>query len=152
MTVFLAAGFALASDQLLKLYVIMVAELGVADRLEIAPPYLVLRMLWNHGINFGFLSGFDLRWPLFAIALAVAVVMLIWGVRQASTWLRLAAGLIAGGAVGNAIDRAYWGAVADVLNMSCCGIDNPYVFNLADMWVFVGVGALLIASWGKRGS
>ena len=48
-----------------------------------------------------------------------------------------------GGALGNAWDRLQYGAVADFLNMSCCGIDNPYAFNIADVAIFAG--AALIA-------
>ena len=33
-------------------------------------------------------------------------------------------------------DRLLYGAVADFLNMSCCGIDNPFAFNVADVGVF----------------
>ena len=53
------------------------------------------------------------------------------------------AGLVLGGAIGNAIDRVRHGAVADFLNTSCCGIDNPFSFNVADIAIFLG--ALWIA-------
>jgi signal peptidase II len=50
----------------------------------------------------------------------------------------LGAGLVIGGALGNAVDRVLYGAVADFLNMSCCGIHNPYAFNVADIAIFAG--------------
>ena len=53
------------------------------------------------------------------------------------------AGVVIGGALGNAWDRLQYGAVADFMNMSCCGIDNPYAFNIADVAIFAG--AALIA-------
>ncbi len=52
--------------------------------------------------------------------------------------MQIAAGLLIGGALGNVIDRALYGYVLDFLNMSCCGIRNPYVFNLADVFIFAG--------------
>ncbi len=61
--------------------------------------------------------------------------------------MMLAAGLLVGGALGNALDRVLHGAVADFLNMSCCGIRNPYAFNLADVGIFAGAIALVI--WAK---
>ncbi|MEC8796836.1 MAG: signal peptidase II, partial [Pseudomonadota bacterium] len=61
---------------------------------------------------------------------------------------RIGAGLLVGGALGNAIDRIVFGAVADFLNMSCCGIANPYAFNVADIAIFAGVFA--IAVFGDR--
>ena len=57
----------------------------------------------------------------------------------------LAAGMVIGGALGNAYDRVFFGAVADYINMSCCGIDNPYSFNVADVWIFGGALVLIYA-------
>ncbi len=54
------------------------------------------------------------------------------------------AGLIVGGAIGNALDRVIFGAVADFLNMSCCGINNPYAFNVADIAIFFGAFGLVL--------
>jgi signal peptidase II len=56
------------------------------------------------------------------------------------------AGLLIGGALGNIIDRIYYGAVVDFLNMSCCGINNPYSFNVADVFVFAGAFGLVLFS------
>jgi signal peptidase II len=58
----------------------------------------------------------------------------------------LAIGFVTGGALGNALDRVTYGAVADFLNTSCCGIRNPYSFNIADIFIFVGAGLLLLFS------
>ena len=44
------------------------------------------------------------------------------------------------------IDRLIYGAVADFLNMSCCGLNNPYAFNLADIAVFVGAFGMVVFS------
>jgi signal peptidase II len=59
---------------------------------------------------------------------------------------QVAAGLMIGGALGNVIDRILYGAVADFLNMSCCGIDNPYAFNVADVSIFFGLAGLVLFS------
>ena len=47
-------------------------------------------------------------------------------------------------AMGNVVDRLLQGAVADFLNMSCCGIENPFAFNVADVAIFVGAIGLVI--------
>jgi signal peptidase II len=57
-----------------------------------------------------------------------------------------------GGALGNVVDRLIYGAVADFLNMSCCGIDNPYAFNVADIAVFAGAIGLVLAPGAKNPS
>ncbi|MDD9978204.1 MAG: signal peptidase II, partial [Boseongicola sp.] len=53
---------------------------------------------------------------------------------------------VIGGALGNVIDRVIYGAVADFLNMSCCGFDNPWSFNVADIAIFVGAAGLILFS------
>ena len=55
-----------------------------------------------------------------------------------------------GGALGNAFDRLVYGAVADFLNMSCCGIDNPYAFNIADIAIFAGAIGLAFFNSPKK--
>ena len=58
--------------------------------------------------------------------------------------VQISAGLVIGGAIGNVIDRLVYGAVADFLNMSCCGFENPYSFNVADISIFVGALGLIL--------
>ena len=48
-------------------------------------------------------------------------------------------GINFGLAIGNVLDRIIYGAVADFLNLTCCGIYNPYSFNIADISIFFGV-------------
>ena len=60
-------------------------------------------------------------------------------------------GLLIGGALGNVVDRVLYGYVLDFLNMSCCGINNPFVFNLADVFIFAGAIGLVLFE-GKKAS
>ena len=62
----------------------------------------------------------------------------------------ISAGLLVGGALANVLDRLIYGAVADFLNMSCCGITNPFSFNIADVWIFVGAVGLIFATDSKK--
>lgn len=50
--------------------------------------------------------------------------------------------------MGNVIDRVAYGAVADFLNMSCCGIENPFSFNVADVAIFLGAIGLVLLTGG----
>ena len=136
-------------DQLSKYLVVHSLDLANVGRIEVLPPFLVFRMAWNTGVNFGLLSGADMRWVLIAVALAITAAVLIWVGREGGNrWMQIGAGLLVGGALGNVIDRIIYGAVADFLNMSCCGIDNPYAFNLADAAIFLGA-VLLVIFGGK---
>jgi signal peptidase II len=99
-------------------------------------------------VNFGLFSGQSevQRTALILIALGISAVVAFWALRQGSGRLTpVAAGLLIGGALGNALDRMIYGAVVDFLNMSCCGIENPFVFNLADVAIFLGAIGLMFA-------
>ncbi|MSU91354.1 signal peptidase II [Rhodobacteraceae bacterium 2CG4] len=141
------AGAVLALDRATKWAVVEGLNLAEVLRIEVAPPYLVFQMAWNRGINFGlFGSGSDAaRWFLVALAVAISAGLSVWVLRGAAgRRAAVAVGAIVGGALGNAWDRIGYGAVADFLNMSCCGIDNPYAFNVADTAIFAGALALLL--------
>jgi signal peptidase II len=133
----------LVLDRLSKLYILEVLELPLVGRVEVWPPYLNFVMAWNRGINFGLFGSADARWFLVALAVAISLGLGWWALRRGGGWLALGAGLVIGGALGNAWDRVQYGAVVDFLNMSCCGIDNPFAFNLADAGIFAG--AVMIA-------
>jgi len=152
----LAVVFAL--DQASKYAV--VHGMGLAQRyaIDVFPPYLNFRMAWNQGVNFGlFASDAEvMRWVLIAVALAVSGWVWLWArgdVRAAGggrPWVQVSAGLLVGGALGNVVDRLVYGAVADFLNMSCCGIHNPFSFNIADAAIFAGaVGLVIFTGSGK---
>lgn len=151
--VFWASFWAFFTDQASKYLVVHVMNLRELMVIDILPPFLRFHMAWNDGINFGlFASSADLaRWLLIAIAVAISVFVVIWVRRDPpGKWGLISAGLLIGGAVGNVVDRLLYGAVADFLNMSCCGIDNPFAFNLADVWIFAGAFGLVIFGGSKR--
>ena len=145
----------LALDQATKLGVVFglrLIDLGVID---VAPPFLTFRMAWNTGVNFGLFShdADVMRWVLIAVALAISVWVWVWTRREAaSNRMQISAGLLIGGALGNVVDRVAYGAVADFLNMSCCGIENPYAFNVADVAIFVGALGLVVFSGRGTGA
>ena len=149
----MVAGVALAVDQASKLFVVFGLDLVNRGEMDVLPPFLVFRMAWNDGVNFGLLGGQPamMRWVLVALALAIATWVVIWVRREkAGVWMQAAAGLLVGGAWSNVIDRVAYGKVADFLNMSCCGIDNPFAFNLADVAVCLGAIGLVALS-GREG-
>ena len=147
----IVAGAILALDQISKYVVVHLMSLDTRLAIDVWPPFLNLRMAWNRGVNFGLLSddGQVTRWALIALALVISGAVWIWARREAHRPLvQISTGLLVGGALGNVIDRLIYGAVADFLNMSCCGFVNPYAFNLADIAVFAGAGGLVLFSGG----
>ncbi|MBD3765977.1 MAG: signal peptidase II, partial [Rhodobacterales bacterium] len=141
----LTAAAVFALDQITKWAVVWQMDLAGRGVIEVAPPFLTLRMAWNRGVNFGLFAGDGAtRWVLVALALAIAVWVWTWVRREGGVPAQLSAGLLIGGALGNVVDRVLYGAVADFLNMSCCGIENPYAFNVADIAIFLGAVGLVI--------
>lgn len=149
------AGLTFAADQALKWYVVVALDLANRLYIEVWPPFLQFTMAWNRGINFGLFAGdSDLsRWVLIALALAITVWVLHWSQGEAENRpMQISAGLLVGGALGNVVDRMIWGAVADFLNMSCCGWQNPWAFNVADIAVFVGAIGLILTAGRQKPS
>ncbi|MFW5662053.1 MAG: signal peptidase II [Oceanicaulis sp.] len=151
---YLSAVLWFLADQASKLAVLHWAGLLERGFIEVAPPYLVFRLGYNTGINFGLFSGGPevTRWVLIGIALAISA-WLWWWARAGLTRpaALISAGAVIGGALANALDRLLVGAVVDFLNMSCCGIDNPFAFNVADVGIVAGaIGLLIFADAPKK--
>ncbi|TDE36031.1 signal peptidase II [Antarcticimicrobium sediminis] len=152
------AGFwAFLLDQASKSLVVHWMGLVRLREIDVLPPLLNFRYGENRGINFGLLdSGSEVaRWALIGFSLAVCVAVFLWVLRQrAGRWMLLSAGLLIGGALGNVVDRLLYGYVLDFLNMSCCGLNNPFVFNLGDVFIFAGAAGLILfegrSPQGKR--
>jgi signal peptidase II len=142
----LAALAAFAIDQISKYLVVHVMRVAEGN-IDVLPPLLVFKYGENRGINFGLFQGNSdaARWVLIGVSVAISVAVLIWLMRSAPSKLMLfCGGLLIGGALGNVVDRVLYGFVLDFLNMSCCGINNPYVFNLADVFIFAGAIGLVL--------
>lgn len=142
----IAAGLAFLFDQVSKYIVVHMMELWRIRTVDVLPPVLNFRYGENRGINFGLFDGAPdaARWALIALALVICAVVLIWSYRTAlGLWASIASGLLIGGALANVFDRLTYGYVLDFLNMSCCGINNPFVFNLADVFIFAGAIGLV---------
>jgi signal peptidase II len=132
-------------DQITKL--IMLDLIFDPPRIISILPFLNLAPVYNTGASFGLLghSGF---WGLVMLTgLAVAVGVLLPFI--ARNWLlfqRWGAIMMAGGALGNAIDRLQWGKVVDFIDVHVGGWHWP-AFNVADSAIVIGVGCILYGTW-----
>lgn len=93
----------------------------------------------NEGAAFGMLPGGRAAFMTVSVAAVCVIIGYLVRRRPTSAWLVVALGLVAGGAVGNLIDRAYFGWVTDFIQIP---FDFP-IFNVADSAVVVGVGMLV---------
>ena len=136
----------LTLDQLSKWFVVFYLELKQKLYLNLNNQFINFYMAWNKGINFGLFEGDSVlqAYILAAVAVVISIIFFIWLKNSTSFFLQLLASLVIGGALGNAIDRIMYGAVADFINVTCCGLRNPYSFNLADIFIFLGLLGILI--------
>ncbi len=147
----LAALAVLILDQVTKLWLLFVLDIGHRGAVKITP-FFDLVLAWNVGISFGwFQNDSQFAQIVLMVIKAVAVIVLaIWMARSRTLIATLALGLIIGGAIGNAIDRFAYGAVVDfaLFHVQIGGKPfNWYVFNLADVAIVAGVAALLYDSF-----
>jgi signal peptidase II len=130
-------------DQITKYAVLYGLNLATRGKIYVAP-FADFVLAMNRGISYGLFpqDGELGRWVLFSIKIAASVLFFFWLRRAASPWVAAALGLLIGGALGNALDRAIQGAVIDFVALHAFGF-RWYVFNLADAAIVAGVVGLL---------
>ena len=140
------AALVLLADQAHKTWMLYVYDIGAKGTVTLAP-FFDLVLVWNQGVSYGLLAQrTELgRWGLILFAFAAAVALIVWLARTTSSLAAAAIGLIIGGAVGNAVDRILYGAVADFFSLHAFGFEW-YVFNIADTAIVAGVMGLLYES------
>ena len=156
----IVAAAALAADQIHKnvmLYGLdfyaqcppLPIPMGCPAGIEVTP-FLDLIMVWNRGVSYGLFQASGLTGTIVLIVFSLAAVAaLSWWLRGADRrLLAWGLGLVIGGALGNVIDRAIYGAVADFFRFHAFGRDW-YVFNVADAAITVGVVALLADAFAR---
>jgi signal peptidase II len=141
-------------DQALKLWLLFVFDLPNRGVVSLTP-FLDLVLIWNRGISYGLFQqrGPYGQWVLLGLTAVAVVLLWTWLARSTSRLMVLSLALIIGGAVGNAIDRAAYGAVADfvLLHLTTGSFSFKwYVFNLADAAIVAGVAGLLYDSLAGR--
>ena len=106
-----------------------------------------LVMVWNRGVSFGLMGGDQALppWVLSGVAIAVCIGLFLWLRRTDRALTGWGIGLVMGGAIGNVIDRARWGAVFDFADFHVGQWHWP-AFNIADAAIVVGVGLMLLDS------
>ncbi|MCB5944584.1 signal peptidase II [Acidocella sp. KAb 2-4] len=140
---FLAAALVLGVDQWSK-YLVLASPPLTGGKLLTVAPMLNLVLVWNHGITFGLFAGAGAKIVIALIATAVVLALFAWMWRTPKWVVTLAVGGIAGGAIGNVIDRLRFGAVVDFLQAHIGALYYPWVFNIGDSAIVCGVIALML--------
>jgi len=132
-------------DQLTKAWILNGLFLREVGQVEILPPLLNFTYVENTGVSFGLFGGGEARWVLTAFSILVAGGLAWWALKAGRRLLVAAIGLVIGGAIGNVIDRIRFGHVVDFVDFSGTGV-FPWVFNVADSAITVGVALLILDS------
>ena len=123
------------------------ADLNGTTLLPLGIASLNLQYTINTGVNFGIAGEASTTRQLLlsGVALLICFAIAIWGMRSKQKWTAAAAGLFAGGGLANAYERVAFGGVFDYLNFSTSFFDNPFSFNIADIYIFLGLILFILA-------
>lgn len=127
-------------DQVSKFMVQQTISQG--ESIPILPPVFYLTYIQNPGAAFGLLAY---QTEFFIAVTVVILAAILWAYRRLARghiWMQMSLGLVAGGAVGNLIDRVRVGKVIDFLDFRIWP-----VFNFADMAIVVGAALLIWGMW-----
>ncbi len=139
MTVFLAAVAVILTDQASK-YVIA-RHMALHESVPVIPGFFHITYILNKGAAFGFLE--NKQWLFIAVAAALFLLYFIFRKHiPKKRIVRCGMGFLLGGALGNAVDRFFFGAVTDFFDFRVWP-----VFNVADIGIIIGVGLLVLYCW-----
>jgi signal peptidase II len=139
----LVALLTFAVDQATKVWLYYVVDIGAREPITVTS-FFDVTLVWNRGISYGlFQQDDDLgRWLLVGVSIIASIGLGVWLARTKVRLVAASIGLIIGGALGNALDRAVYGAVIDFAHLHAFGY-SWYVFNIADAAIVAGVIGLL---------
>ena len=135
--------FLVLIDQCMKIFIskIMLNN-GFADMQLL--PFLNIVFVRNTGVSFGMFSEWGIlgRYFFSIFAIVVGSFLILLAIFSDTKLFRIGLGLISSGALGNAIDRVYFGGVIDFIDFFIYNFNWP-AFNFADIFITVGVILLL---------
>lgn len=146
MTFYLIALGVVFLDRATKLVIIHTLRLG--QGVPVISGFFDIVFVLNPGAAFGFLATLseEIRNPLFVLISVVAVTLIIYyhaRYLRSNRLVSVALGLVLGGAVGNLIDRLYYGMVVDFLDVHAGQYHWP-AFNVADSAISIGVSLMIL--------
>ncbi len=145
------AATVFALDQAIKWLMIGPLALRDVDAIEILP-FFDLRWTENYGVSLGLFTADSeaMRWVLVAVTAAIALVVLVWLLRERKLGDVLPLGMVLGGALGNILDRVRFGYVVDYADLHFGSFRPFLIFNIADAAITIGVLLILARSFLLR--
>jgi signal peptidase II len=129
--------------------------LQIGTTVPVLGNYVRLTFIENPGMAFGFDIGSQLVLTIFSFLASAGVFWYLVSVRREPKWIRISLALILGGAIGNLLDRMFYGIlfgeapfgygkVVDFIDVNVLHLSRFGIFNVADAAVSIGVVLLLI--------
>jgi signal peptidase II len=143
------AGAIFVLDQAIKDYVINALGLRlIGDHLPLLP-FFDLTRTNNYGVSLGMLTAesMEMRWGLVALTGGIALVVLVWLLRERKLGEIVPLAMVLGGALGNIRDRVRFGYVIDYADFHIGDFRPFLIFNLADAAITIGVVIILARSF-----
>ena len=138
-SIFISILLLILLDQAVKGYVVKEIPLGGMRRF--IPKVVSLTYLKNSGAAFSMLENQQWFFTIITIIAMGAAFVYLYRHIKGSLWLLLGLTLIISGGIGNFIDRVRQGFVVDMFHLDFM---NFAIFNVADIYLSIGVGLLLI--------
>ncbi len=137
----LIALFRFLLDRGQKFYQINILGWRGGERINITG-FFDYVLVWNRGVSFGLLDSANpiIKYALIGLAL---LIIIVWWFKTTNMLAKIGLALCVGGAISNIIDRFLYGAVADFFHFYL-GQYSFYIFNLADLFISLGVALLLL--------
>ena len=139
----LAITFLVLFDQCIKIFISKIMSENRFEDMQLLP-FLNIVFVRNTGVSFGMFSEWGIlgRYFFSIFSTVVGCFLILLAIFSDTRAFRISLGLISAGALGNAIDRVYFGGVIDFIDFFIYNFHWP-AFNFADIFIFVGVILLL---------
>ena len=136
-------------DRATKIYLIDLQTTGTEIDFYIFP-FLNFYLVWNTGIGFGLASlETNIFYHILTAIIATVNLVLIFFLLKAKGIYTYLLSLIIGGSLGNLFDRIYYYAVPDFIDIHI-GNFHWFIFNVADIFITVGIIGLVLAEIFKK--
>tara|TARA_B100001123_G_scaffold103415_1_gene119906 strand:- start:39 stop:512 length:474 start_codon:yes stop_codon:yes gene_type:complete len=141
--------FIFTLDRLSKIIIIKLSE--PLNELNISvTSFINFNLIWNEGIAFGLLSFNDkFYYNLITLLIALITSIIIWLANKSKGVEKLGFLMIVGGSLGNLFDRIYYSSVPDFIDISINNF-HWFIFNVADIFITIGVILLIILEFFKK--
>jgi len=136
-------------DRISKNYIINLQEMGSTVDFYILP-FLNFFLVWNTGIGFGLVSlEANLYYHILTTLIIIVIIVLFYLLLKAKDISMYLISLTIGGSLGNLFDRLYYYAVPDFIDFHI-GSYHWFIFNVADIFITVGITGLIIVEFLKK--